>query len=112
MFIDSKIKTILGSNIKTLRIKFSLTQEQLAEMIEVQAQTIAKIETGKLFMSSELLARFCNFFKVSPAILFTENLRIIQDENVNYLSRINSLLPSFDEAKLREIYNILLALKK
>ena len=45
-------------------------------------------------------------------ILFTENLRIIQDDNVNYLSRINSILPSFDDAKLKEIYNILLALKK
>ena len=112
MFTDSKIKTILGSNIKTLRLKLALTQEQLAEMIEIQAQTIAKIETGKLFMSSEVLARFCNFFNINPAILFTENLRIIQDDNVNYLSRINSILPSFDEAKLREIYNILLALKK
>ena len=112
MFNDSKIKSLVGLNIKTMRMKFNLTQEQLAEAIEIQAQTIAKIETGKLFMSSEVLAKFCNYFKVNPSILFTENLRIIQDDNVNYLSRINSILPSFDEVRLREIYNILLALKK
>ena len=112
MFNDSKIKSLVGLNIKTMRMKFNLTQEQLAEAIEIQAQTIAKIETGKLFMSSEVLAKFCNYFKVNPSILFTENLRIIQDDNVNYLSRINSILPSFDETRLREIYNILLALKK
>ncbi len=112
MFNDSKIKSLVGLNIKTMRMKFNLTQEQLAEVIEIQAQTIAKIETGKLFMSSEVLAKFCNYFKVNPSILFTENLRIIQDDNVNYLSRINSILPSFDETRLREIYNILLALKK
>ena len=95
-----------------MRTKLNITQEQLAEALEVQMQTIAKIETGKLFISSEMLAKFCNYFKITPALLFSENLRIIHDENVCYLSKINTLLPSFDDSRLKDIYNILLALKK
>ena len=64
MYNNSKIKSLIGANVKIMRTKLNITQEQLAEALEVQMQKIAKIETGKLFISSEMLAKFCNYFKI------------------------------------------------
>ena len=62
MYDDKHIRNILGSAIKNLHIEKGITQEKLAEFLGVQPQTIAKIETGKRFISSELLSKLCNFF--------------------------------------------------
>jgi transcriptional regulator with XRE-family HTH domain len=39
---------VLGANVRRERVARGITQEQLAEMIEVNPRTIQKIEAGKL----------------------------------------------------------------
>lgn len=110
--IDSKkIKLIFGQTVKELRTQKGITQEQLAEAIGLQPQTIATIETGRAFISSEVLAKLCNYFNVEPAIFFTQKVRRLSDEDINYIAEIKRMLPVFSSAKLREIHNILLALQ-
>lgn len=106
------IKTILGKIVKELRLQKDLTQEQLAEFLDLQPATIAKIETGRSFVSSEVLTKLSNFFEVNPSIFFIRNITNKSEEDLNYISEIKSMLPSFNSSKLREIYNILIALKK
>jgi len=106
------IKSILGSVVKELRAQKKITQEQLAEFLDVQLTTIARIETGRVFVSSELLASLCNFFEVDPSVFFIKNIAIKSQEDLNYISEIKRMLPAFSSSKLREIYNILIALQK
>jgi len=111
--VDSKkIKKILGATIKELRTQKNITQEQLAEYLTLQPQTITTIETGRAFVSSEVLANLCNYFNVEPSIFFKTKAKVVTEEDMNYINDIKRMLPSFDSAKLREIYNILLALQK
>ncbi len=112
MVESKKIKTILGATVKELRKQKNITQEQLSEHIVLQPQTIAKIETGRTFVSSEVLAELCNFFNVEPTIFFAKKVRVLSEDDLNHINEIKRMLPSFDSAKLKEIYNILLALQK
>ena len=56
-----------GSRIRSLRKKRGLTQEQLAEKMNVSTPYIAKIETGKQTGPVELAVEFAAFFDVSLA---------------------------------------------
>ncbi len=110
---DSKsIKITFGATVKELRTKKGLTQEQLAEYLGLQPHSVTKIETGRAFVSSEVLAKLSNFFNVTPSFFFNKKVPIIAEENLHYINEIKQLLPSFENSKLREIYNILLALQK
>ena len=54
-----------GSRIRSLRKNRGLTQEQLAEKMNVSTPYIAKIETGKQTDPVELAVEFAAFFDVS-----------------------------------------------
>lgn len=54
-----------GSRIRSLRKNRGLTQEQLAEKMNVSTPYIAKIETGKQTGPVELAVEFAAFFDVS-----------------------------------------------
>ena len=47
---SNKIKKIVGANFKKLRNAKNLTQEQLAEALKMQPNSIALIETGRTFV--------------------------------------------------------------
>lgn len=112
MLDSNKINLILGSSIKELRTQKGVTQEQLAEYLNIQPNSVAKIETGRTFISSDVLANLCNYFNVEPSVLFSKKIEYPSTEQVNYINEIKRMLPSFSAEKLREIFNILLALKK
>ena len=51
-------RRILGNEIRTVREQKGLSQEQLAEMMEINSSTISKIENGKFSITVDYLARF------------------------------------------------------
>lgn len=51
-------RRILGNEIRTVREQKGLSQEQLAEMMEINRSTISKIENGKFGITVDYLARF------------------------------------------------------
>ncbi len=65
------IKKLLGNNIKQHRKSRMLTQEQLAELVGVQPQTIRALESGLRFVSESTLNALAATFKVSYEELFT-----------------------------------------
>lgn len=60
----------LGDNVKKYRKRKKLTQAKLAEIVGVNPNTIAYIETGIRFVRTETLARLCNVLEVTPKQLF------------------------------------------
>ena len=49
------IKKLLGKKIKELRLKKGLSQEQMAELIDLDRRSVSNIECGNTFPSSSLL---------------------------------------------------------
>ena len=112
MFDNNKINLIFGAAVKELRIKACKTQEQLAEELNMQPNSIAKIETGRSFVSSDIIARICNYFNVEPYVLFSKRIEFPVGEKADYIKEIKRLLPGLKKEKLRDIYNIIIAITK
>ncbi len=49
----------IGMKIRNLRVESKLTQENLAESVDVNISHISNIETGKVKVSLSLLVRIC-----------------------------------------------------
>ena len=55
----------VGKNIKTLRGKFGLSQEQLASKVNVSSQAVSKWETGDSYPSIDTMVRLSKMFYTS-----------------------------------------------
>ena len=66
------LKIILGKNIKFYRYKNRLTQEKLAEILDVSPNYIGRIERGQHNPSLEKIAKIANVLNVKVFELFIE----------------------------------------
>jgi len=64
------IKKQFGLKIKRLRQKSGLTQEQLAEKMQIATRTLCGIENGENFVTAETLEKFFKILGVSSSELF------------------------------------------
>lgn len=112
MVNSDKIKKIFGDNIKKLRKAKGLTQEQLAEALNLQLQSISYIENGRTFVSSEVLTNLSNFFNVEVSFFFKSAYIEHTDKELNLKKEINRLLSDCNHELLEKIYNIIITLKK
>ncbi|MGN0006195.1 MAG: helix-turn-helix domain-containing protein [Candidatus Gastranaerophilaceae bacterium] len=74
----SYIKELFGRKIKECRKKYSYTQAQLAEMVNVDDKHISCIESGKSFPSPDLIERLAVALNVEPKDFF--EFYYLQDE--------------------------------
>lgn len=63
--MEKEFRDILAHNLKVQRVRRNLTQEQLAELVEVSTKHVTKIENSKSTPSSYLLFKFSKALKVS-----------------------------------------------
>ena len=70
MYNSSDIKTLLGKRIKELRKKCNLTQEQLAEKMNIDQRNLSKIECGNNFVTSDTLGKILIALNVDACELF------------------------------------------
>lgn len=105
------IKKELGIKIKRMRINRGLTQEQLAEMVDVSQRTMSGIEIGENFVTAETLDKIIKALNTTSEELFaTEHLKdsdILIEEIQNYIKLISN-----NSQKLETLYNIVKSLKK
>jgi transcriptional regulator with XRE-family HTH domain len=98
------IKRILGNNIRLHRKKLNLTQEELAEKLEVSSTHLARLEAGAKFASPELIAKLAETFSISPAFLFiTSELKPSDDIYFNRIEEIINNEVEILKKRIREI---------
>lgn len=64
------IRKVFGENVKHYRKKAGLSQEQLAEKLDISTNHMSVIETGGKFVTYKLLERIVETFDIMPAALF------------------------------------------
>ena len=64
------IRKIFGTNVKHYRKKIGLSQEQLAEQLDISPNHMSVIETGNKFVTYKLLEKLVAIFDVMPSALF------------------------------------------
>ena len=102
----SDFKKLLGRKIQSIRKSRKLTQEKLAELINIEPPSLSYLETGKYAPSIETLQKlsevldvkpweFYYFDEISPAEMKQELIKAL-DENQKLLKIIYKFYKSID----------------
>ncbi len=78
--MSEKDKAIIGKNLKFLRRKSGLTQQELANELEIRRSSIGAYEECRASPRYETLERISNFFDVSIDLLVKEDLSLMSPE--------------------------------
>ena len=65
-----KIRNKIGRNIKSLRIEKGLSQEKLAEYVNISREPLSCLERGKYSINIETLYNIAKFFEVDIKYFF------------------------------------------
>lgn len=102
----SDLKKLLGKRIKELRVKKHYTQEYLAELTDLGATSISKIETGLYHPSDENLEKIAKVLDVEPYQLYMYNhLKPVSEIKKN----LHKIIDNASDEEIRLIYRILSA---
>ena len=92
-----------GEKIKYYRKKCGLTQEKLAEKIDLSCRSLSFLECGVNFVTAETLDKICKTLNVTPKQLFDFEY---YPKSKNLKEDISALIENNPE-KLSDIYKIL-----
>ena len=71
----------LGENLQFLRKKENITQEQLAEKLEVSRQSVSKWESDTTYPEMDKLLQICEIFRCSMDDLVRKDISVIYVED-------------------------------
>ena len=107
--MKTEINVKFGKRIKYLRIQRGLSQEELAEMINIATTSLSYVETGRGFMTLTTLEKLAKALKVELYELFKfSSIETIEDMYSFIINKL-SLVKSNDE-KVKIIYDIIRAI--
>ena len=98
----------IGKRIKIARIKADLTQERLAELIDISPTHLSNIETGTTRVSLNTIISIANALSVTGDDLLCDN---IIRAKVQFEKDIALLLEDCDEYEIRIIKDMISSLK-
>lgn len=81
-----------SDNLKEIRNKRNITQEQLAELLSVSRQTVSKWESGIGYPETETLLYLAKELNVSLDYLFSERCNMVRPESLKRVSKIDTYL--------------------
>lgn len=100
-------KILLGSRIKELRKSRAMSQEQLAEMINVDPKHLSRIEVGRGYPSLDALENMANVLNVDMKDFF-EFQHLDSADEVE--KAVESLLKSANESDMKILLKLLRAI--
>ena len=80
----------IGSKVQALRKLKNMTQEQLAESINVSWRTISNLETGRVIPKLQLVCALANHFDISVDELL--DIRIRKNKSVTRIRKENQVI--------------------
>lgn len=84
------IRKIFGENVKYHRKRMGLSQEQLAERLEISTNHLSVIETGTKFVTYKLLERIVKELQVLPSTLF--HCTSVAERDESAVNKINAII--------------------
>ncbi len=97
-----QMKKLFGKRVQEIRKKRGLTQEKLAELVDIGTPNISYIENGKFYPSYETFIGLLEALKVEPSELFTFDMKKSPEElKQEMMDAFNN-----DEKLLRLVYKL------
>lgn len=99
----------IGKRIKIARIKADLTQERLAEMVEISPTHMSNIETGTTRVSLTAIVSLANALSVTVDDLLCDS---VVKSKVQFEKDIAGILADCDEYEIRMVKDMAQALRE
>jgi transcriptional regulator with XRE-family HTH domain len=97
------VKALFGAKLKHYRKQADLSQEQLAEKVDVSVKHLSAVERGLTFVSADLLCQLASTLRVPLAAFFcTDTEKVI---NNNFLTIVNQIVEKNFLSTLKMIQN-------
>ena len=81
-----------SENLRTIRKKHNITQEELADMLSVSRQAVSKWESGVGYPETEKLLILAKELNVTLDYLFSQRCRMVRPEDKERVSKIDTYL--------------------
>lgn len=95
--------TVIGSRIKQARLAKNMTQEDLADKIDISVAFLSRVERGNSHINLKRLNQLCGLLDVSEGYL----LNGASSSSENYLDKeFTDLIKSVSPEKQKLIYNV------
>ena len=105
------VKQEFGKKIKRMRINRGMTQEELAEAIDLSQRAMSGIETGENFVSAETIDKLVKALDTTLEELFsTDHLKLSTELRQEIDKKLDCL--KNDNEKLVVVYNVIKSLLK
>lgn len=103
-----EIKRLTGKRIRELRLAKGLSQERLAELVNIDQRSLSYIECGNAFPSKSLI-KFAEVFQIELSEFFNfSHLDLTSDD---MKTRIKKELDNLSEENIKTIYKLIRAMK-
>ncbi len=85
---DFELRNHISTSIKKIRKENNLTQEKLAELLNVSVEHISRIENCKYTCSIMLIFKICTIFKMDIHDFFNISINNSTDDISNFLKNL------------------------
>lgn len=103
--MKSKLKKDFGNRIKYFRNRQGFTQEQLAEMIDLQPNSLGYVENGKNSLSFDRFEKLIKALNVEAYQMFLFDNR--DEANINKINEIVNIAKTLNKRDLDLAYRII-----
>lgn len=100
------VKKSFGEKLKRLRKNKNLTQEQLAEMIDIDPRNLSRIEVGLSFVKAETLEKILKALDITTEQLFSNDHIKPTEELLSDIHKFVNLAKN-EPAKLEKIHKMI-----
>ena len=97
----------LGDKIKRIRYKYNISQEELAETLEINRNYLSRIENNKSLPSADILVKLALAYNISVDNLLDLNLDDMFDDRKDKIRKINNFCEKLDNNDLDFVINLL-----
>lgn len=97
----------LGNKIKKIRYKYNLSQEEMANILEINRNYLSRIETNKSLPTAEILAKLALSFNISIDGLLGINLDNSKEVRKDKIRKINEYCGDLNNKELDFVINML-----
>lgn len=104
-FSEEFIKKAVGKIILDRRKALKISQESLAEKLDINIRTMSNIENGHTFISAKTLSKLCEVFNLSPKTFF-DIATDVNDNNIK-LNEITDKLLTGGQKKVDFYYDLI-----
>lgn len=94
---------VIGDRLRDARVAKKLTQEKLAEKLDISIAFLSRLERGSTLISLKRLNQICEILEVTEGDI----LNGVSSKSVNYLNKeFSELLENCPPEKMRLIYDL------